>query len=133
MKLLVTGGTFFVSRFGATYFVDKGHEIFVISRGNHQQVRGVSLIKSDRLKEHHFDAVLDICAYNEADVRNLLDGLATYDDYIMISSSAVYPGTLPQPFNEQQPVGENKIWGPYGLNKIAAERYLLEHNPQAGR
>ena len=115
MKILVTGGTVFVSRFIATYFVNKGNEVFVLNRGNHKQVQGASLIKSDRhnlmdkLKKHHFNAILDICAYNETDVKDLINGLATYDDYILISSSAVYPETLSQPFNENQTIGGNKI------------------------
>jgi nucleoside-diphosphate-sugar epimerase len=137
MKILLTGGTVFVSRFVATYFINKGHEVFVLNRGTHEQVQGVSLIKSDRhylndsLKKHHFNAIFDICAYNEADVETLLEGLATYDDYILISSSAVYPETLTQPFNEKQPLGENKIWGSYGIGKIAAEKFLMNHNPHA--
>ena len=137
MKILVTGGTVFVSRFIATYFVNKGNEVFVLNRGNHKQVQGASLIKSDRhnlmdkLKKHHFNAILDICAYNETDVKDLINGLATYDDYILISSSAVYPETLSQPFNENQTIGGNKIWGAYGIGKIAAERFLLNQNPHA--
>lgn len=57
----------------------------------------------------HFDAVLDICAYNEKDIGGLLEALDSYDDYIFISSSAVYPETLKQPFNERQRTGKNKI------------------------
>lgn len=39
----------------------------------------------------------------------------------MISSIAVYPETNPQPFTEDQPIGENRFWGAYGTNKIEAE------------
>lgn len=137
MKYLITGGTVFVSKFVAAYFVHKGHEVFVLNRGTKAQVDGVNLIKADRallndsLNEMSFDAVIDVCAYNEADIKNLLDANVKFKDYIFISSSAVYPETLPQPFNEKQPVGRNSIWGDYGTNKIEAENYLLSTCPTA--
>ena len=31
-KVLVTGGTVFVSKFAAQYFVDKGYEVYVLNR-----------------------------------------------------------------------------------------------------
>lgn len=136
MKILVTGGTVFASRFTAEYFARR-HEVFVLNRGNRPQSEGVTLIKADRhapgdtLKGYSFDAVIDVCAYNEADVRELLDGLGEFGCYVMVSSSAVYPETLPQPFNERQEIGANSIWGDYGVNKIAAERALTERVPDA--
>ncbi len=137
MKYLITGGTVFVSKFVASYFVHKGHDVFVLNRGTKTQVDGVRLIKADRallngsLNEMSFDAVIDVCAYNKADIKNLLDTNVKFKDYIFISSSAVYPETLPQPFNEKQPVGRNSIWGDYGTNKIDAENYLLSTCPTA--
>lgn len=137
MKILVTGGTVFASRFTAEYFAAKGHEVFVLNRGNRLQSKGVTLIQADRhalgdvLKAHSFDAVIDVCAYNEADIRDLLDGLGEFGRYIMVSSSAVYPETLPQPFIESQTVSANGIWGAYGTDKIAAERALMERVPGA--
>ena len=136
-RILINGGTVFVGKYTATYFVNKGYDVYVINRGNHEQVDGVKVIKSDRhllngvLKNTHFDAVLDTCSYEEPDVKDILHELESYDDYIMISSSAVYPETLPQPFWENQPVGPNQIWGGYGMGKIAAEKYLMAHNPNA--
>ena len=127
MKILVTGGTVFASRYTAEYFTEKCHDVFVLNRGNDVQSVGVTHIKADChalgdvLKNHRFDAVLDVTAYNGTDVRELLDGLGEYGTYILISSSAVYPETLPQPLNEEQTVGENSFWGKYGTDKIEAE------------
>lgn len=93
-RILINGGTIFVSRYTATYFVKKGYDVYVINRGNHPQVDGVKFIKSDRhllngiLKNIHFDAVLDTCSYEELDVKDILNELESYDDYILISSSA---------------------------------------------
>lgn len=134
---MFTGGTVFVSKYVTAYFVEKGHDVYTLNRGNREQVNGSFHIKADRsflsssLKNIHFDAVIDVCGYNESDIKNLLNGLSSFDDYIFISSSAVYPETLPQPFNENQTVGENKLWGAYGTNKIDAEKYLLQHYPNA--
>lgn len=137
MKILVTGGTVFASRFTAEYFAQKGHSVYVLNRGNRPQSDGVTLIKADRhalsdtLKGQSFDAVIDVCAYNEADIRDLLDGLGEFGCFIMVSSSAVYPETLPRPFTESQTVGANSVWGRYGTDKIAAEKALTERVPEA--
>lgn len=134
MKILVTGGTVFASRFTAEYFAKK-HEVYVLNRGTKPQSEGVHAIIADRhnlgetLKKYDFDAVLDVCGYNENDVRDLLCGLGNFGTYILVSSSAVYPETLAQPFREEYEIGANTIWGEYGLNKIKAERYLAEKCP----
>lgn len=136
-KILITGGTTFVSRFTAEYYVNKGYEVYVINRNSKEQVNGVKLIDCDRtklenrLKGMHFDAVLDITAYTEEHVRTLLNALDSFDDYIFISSSAVYPETNPQPFTENQVCGKNSVWGDYGTNKLAAEKYLIDNLPSA--
>lgn len=131
MKILVTGGTVFASRYTAEYF-SKKHEVYVLNRGTRPQSDGVTLIKADRhalgdvLKPYKFDAVLDICAYNGKDVSELVDALGKFGTYILISSSAVYPETMAQPFREDQMLGMNTIWGKYGTDKIAAENTLLD-------
>lgn len=83
------------------------------------------------LKDYHFDVVFDITAYNANDVDSLLDGLGSFDDYILISSSSVYPEYCAQPFTENTPIGENKIWGKYGMGKVEAERALQARVPGA--
>ncbi|MDE6363094.1 MAG: NAD-dependent epimerase/dehydratase family protein [Lachnospiraceae bacterium] len=140
-KLLVTGGTVFVSRFIAEYFAQKGDEVSVLNRNQHPQPSQTTLIEADRhhvgdiLKQQSFDAVLDVTAYTGKDVNDLLDGMGTlnrqFQDYVLISSGAVYPETLPPPFLETQQTGENKYWGVYGVNKIQAETALLNKVPDA--
>lgn len=129
-NMLITGGTTFVSRYAAEYFADK-YQVFVLNRNTRPQSHGVTLIEGDRhdlggkLQGLHFDVVLDITAYTGEDVTDLLDALDSFDDYLLISSSAVYPETAPQPFSEETPTGPNKIWGKYGTDKIDAEQALL--------
>lgn len=132
MKILVTGGTVFVSKFIAEYFCVRGHEVLVLNRNTRPQLPHVKLIECDRgaigskLRGLYFDAVIDVNAYNAKDIDNLLDGLDAFNTYVMISSSAVYPETLDTPFKESDRTGENKFWGEYGKNKIAAESALVK-------
>ena len=136
-KILVTGGTVFVSKYVAEYYVNQGDEVYVLNRGHKKQPQGVKFIEADRhelgsvLKDKVFDVVLDVTAYTKTDVTDLLDALGDFKDYIFISSSAVYPETAKQPFVEEEKTALNKFWGDYGTNKIEAEQELLKRVPQA--
>lgn len=131
-KILVTGGTTFVSKYVAEYFVNIGYEVYVLNRNTKLQVQGAKLIEADRhnlngiLKNMFFDVVTDITAYNADDIRDLIEELGSFGQYIMISSSAVYPEYEVQPFLEDAKKSANKYWGAYGTDKIEAENALLE-------
>ena len=135
-KVLVTGGTVFVSRYIAEYYVEKGYEVYVLNRNTKEQSKGVNLIQADRhdigdmLKAIYFDIVIDT-AYTAHDVEMLLDALGEYGDYILISSSAVYPEYALQPFAEETALAVNRYWGIYGTNKIEAEAVLQKRNLNA--
>lgn len=137
MKILVTGGTTFVSRYVAEYFVNSGNDVTVINRNSRKQVRGVTLINCDRtnlgdiLKDVHFDLIIDVTAYTKEHIETLLESGVSFEDYIFISSSAVYPETNKQPFTEEQSCGQNSIWGNYGTNKLEAEEFLISKYPKA--
>lgn len=144
-KILVTGGTIFVSRYIAEYYThfvpeytcEQEAHVYVMNRNTHSQVDGVTLIEcdknniGDKLRGYDFDVVIAVNIYTKDEMKNLLDGLDNVKDFVFISSSAVYPETLPQPFTEEQECGPNSIWGDYGVNKREAEEYLLSHVPQA--
>ncbi len=136
-NVLVTGGTVFVSRYVAEYYVNKGYRVFVLNRNNRKQVEGAILIEADRrcigekLSGLHFDLIADITAYTGEDVERLTDAVGSYEDYILISSSAVYPQDTPQPFSENARTGRNKFWGKYGTDKLAAEEMLRTKVPNA--
>ena len=135
-KILVTGGTVFVSRYIAEYYVKNGCDVYVLNRNSKEQSDGVNLIQADRhnlgetLRDFNFDVVIDT-AYNCNDVEMLLGALGDYKDYVLISSSAVYPEYSEQPFKEDSLLGVNKYWGKYGTDKIEAEAALLKRNPNA--
>ncbi|GAA0180946.1 SDR family oxidoreductase [Clostridium sediminicola] len=130
-RILVTGGTVFVSKYIAKYFQSKNYEVYVLNRGTKKQIKNVNLICADRnnledyLQQYSFDAIIDVCGYNQKDIKNILDAVGEFKDYIFISSSAVYPETNIQPFSENQSIGLNTIWGKYGTDKIEAEEYLI--------
>ena len=134
--ILVTGGTVFVSRYIAEYFVAKGDDVYVINRNTRLQSDGVKLIQADRhepgdvLRKYHFDVVIDT-AYNSDDINLLLDALESYNEYILISSSSVYPEYCSQPFSEETQTGVNMYWGKYGTDKIKAEKALVQRVPGA--
>lgn len=134
--ILITGGTVFVSKYIAEYYVKKGYEVYVLNRNTKEQVKSIKLIQADRqhignaLQHIHFNVIIDT-AYTSNDITSLLDALNTYDNYIFISSSAVYSESSPQPFKENTSLSRNKFWGTYGLNKIEAEKTLTKRKPDA--
>ncbi len=136
-KILVTGGTVFVSKYLAEYYTLVGNEVYTFNRATHPQSHGVKLIKGDKtkvcpeLKKYNFDLVLAVNIYTEKEMLNLLDSLGDVGSFVFISSSAVYPESTPLPFNVNRPTGKNSIWGDYGTNKIAAENALLKAKPDA--
>lgn len=83
------------------------------------------------LKKYHFDVVLDATGFDRKDIDDLLDALGSFDKYIFISSSAVYPETEITPFPEISNIGPNVFWGKYGTDKIDAEEALKTRNPNA--
>lgn len=131
-KVLITGGTTFVSKYAAKYFKEHNYDVYVLNRNTKPQVEGVTLIEGNRhelgekLKAIHFDVVADITAYDAADIIDLYEALGSFDQYIMISSSAVYPENGVQPLKEDSRMAVNKFWGKYGTDKIDAEKCLLE-------
>ena len=140
-NILVTGGTVFVSKMVAKYFASKKfnekYKVYVLNRNNHPQVKNVELINSSRenlgekLEKYNFDIIIDITSYTKDDVKSILDSLGNsknnLSEYILLSSSAIYPETLNLPFKESDEVGKNIFWKDYGINKIEAEKYLLEN------
>ena len=131
-KVLITGGTTFVSKYAAKYFKEHNYDVYVLNRNTKPQVEGVTLIEGNRhelgekLKAIHFDVVADSTAYDAADIIDLYEALGSFDQYIMISSSAVYPENGVQPLKEDSRMAVNKFWGKYGTDKIDAEKCLLE-------
>ena len=136
-KILITGGTTFVSKYAAKYFLEREYEVYVLNRNTRPQIQGVTLIEGDRhelgdkIRDIHFDIVADITAYHADDILDLCEALGSFGQYIMISSSAVYAENDRQPLKEDAKKAVNKFWKKYGTDKIEAEKCLLERVPDA--
>ena len=82
----------------------------------------------DRFIQYHVDSGAEITLMYTKEESMQRDEFGTY---IMVSSSAVYPETEKQPFREQTRLGQNRLWGKYGTDKIEAEERLLKMVPDA--
>ena len=53
-RFLITGGTVFVSRYIAEYYVSKGYDVYVLNRNTKEQSKGVKLIQADRKRTSQY-------------------------------------------------------------------------------
>ncbi len=99
MKLLVLGGTIFLGRHIVDIALERGYEVTLFNRGQHNAdlYPGVEKLRGDRdgdleaLKGRQWDAVIDTCGYFPRIVRDSAELLAdAVDHYTFISSISVY-------------------------------------------
>jgi nucleoside-diphosphate-sugar epimerase len=144
MRVLVAGGTEFVSLHLVRALLRDGHEVAVLNRGRRpERLPGsVRTIVADR-KDHPalgralagqpFEAVVDVsyAPTTGADVAALLDGLGPSLRHAMfVSTGRVYDHALPIPFSEA--TTRNLYWGEYARNKIEGEDVLLARHRDRG-
>jgi nucleoside-diphosphate-sugar epimerase len=138
MRLLVLGGTVFLSRAVAADALARGHDVTCAARGTSGSVpEGARLVQVDRTQPlpdlGEFDAVVDV-ARHPSWVRN---AVAAYADahWVFVSTVNVYaddatpggtPATLPlvEAIEEDVDLKENPE--AYGPMKVACERAVLE-------
>ncbi|MBI4610060.1 MAG: NAD-dependent epimerase/dehydratase family protein [Candidatus Rokubacteria bacterium] len=144
MRVLVMGGTEFVSLHLVRALVRDGHAVTVFNRGrqSHRLPAGVELIAGDRkghaglataLAGRAFDAVCDVtyAPTTGEDVAALADAVAQNQPHVIfMSSGRVYDHALPIPYDEDTPRGE--YWGDYARHKTAGEDALLERHRATG-
>lgn len=134
MNVLIIGGTGVLSSAVTSEALKKGYSITMINRGNHEILEGVNLIKSskndlDYIKLHiqgkHFDAVADFLCYTPEETKKSYLFYSKYaDQYLYISSMAVYDKTVEGPLTEDHAKGL-KIWK-YSTDKWASEVMINE-------
>ena len=143
MRVLVMGGTEFISLHLVRELRAGGHEVAVFNRGRHPErlPGGVESITGDRknhaaLRERlagcRFDGVFDI-AYAPTggeDVAALLGSLEGRPHVIFVSTGRVYDHNLAIPYSEETPRGP--YWGDYARHKIASEDVLFERHQTGG-
>lgn len=139
MRILVMGGTSFVSKAFAMYAIEKGYTVDIFTRGQTEvDYTGVNLHhKGDRHSQKDlkqlgsipYDFIVDVNAYTEEDVKLLVNALDTSNlkRYVLCSTVSVYKtpevgATIAEDF----PTGYDEAFGgDYGYNKFKAEQFLL--------
>jgi nucleoside-diphosphate-sugar epimerase len=143
MRVLVIGGTEFISLALVRALLRDRREVTVFNRGRHPDrlPAGVGAIAGDRkdhpalrerLRGHRFDGVVDVTYAPTLgeDVAALADALEGAPHVVFVSTARVYDHTLPIPYAEDTPRGF--YWGDYARHKIAGEDALLERHRARG-
>lgn len=134
MKVLFIGGTGNISSASSRLALDKGWDLFLLTRGNSDIVlKDARIIKADiadrdRIKElvkgHYFDAVVNWVAFGPKDIErdyNLFKDCT--DQYVFISSASCYQKPLGHPVITESTPLANPFWD-YSREKIACEELL---------
>jgi len=144
MRVLVLGGTEFISLHLVRALRRDGHEVAVLNRGRQpDRVQpDVRVIVCDRLDHaalakalarERADGLIDVsyAPTTGADVAAVIDALqGRIGHAIFVSTGRVHDHALPIPYPEDTPRG--LYWGEYAKNKIAGEdAYMAAH--EAGR
>ncbi|MBD2869914.1 SDR family oxidoreductase [Paenibacillus arenilitoris] len=144
MKVLFIGGTGLISEAVSKLTVEKGHELYLLNRGNRESFvpEGTKVITGDirdprsasaALEGRQFDVVVDWIAFTQEHVRadiELFRGRTK--QYVFISSASAYQKP-PEHYiiTEDSTPLENRYWQ-YSRDKIACERLLMEERERSG-
>ena len=135
MKVLVIGGTYFLGRV-FTMFSNEKYDLTLVNRGRYSMkdyhVKEIHFDRhnKDEWKKVHgkFDAVVDFCAYDEDDIRLVLDNIdASIKKYIYISTVDVYERGTNKVLDETGKLEERRFGGEMGAyiyGKILLEKEL---------
>lgn len=143
MKALFIGGTGTISTAITKLAVQKGVELYLLNRGNHNDnlPEGIKYIQADIYNEEEvnkklegmtFDVVADFIVFDtkalERDIR-LFKGKTK--QYIFISSASAYQKPLASPVITENTPLMNPYWE-YSRNKISCEELLLKEYRENG-
>jgi UDP-glucose 4-epimerase len=144
VRVLVIGGTEFVSLHLVRALLREGHEVAVLNRGRQpgRVPAGVRTIVCDR-KDHaalratlageRVDGLVDItyAPTTGEDVEALLDALdGRVGHAVFVSTGRVHDHALPIPYHEDTP--RTLYWGEYAKLKIAGEDAYLRRHRERG-
>ncbi len=139
-NVLIIGGTYFTGRVFAIIANQAGYGLTFINRGTYSMkyLGDVTEYKCDRhdiaglkaIPAGTYDAVVDFCAYEPGDCRNLLGSLnIKASQYILISTADVYDRSIRTPKDETTPLQDHLgncmaadyMWNKRNLELEAAE------------
>jgi nucleoside-diphosphate-sugar epimerase len=143
VRVLVAGGTEFISLHLVRALLRDGHQVVALNRGRQpgRLPAGVRTIVADR-KDHaalrkalageRFDGLVDVtyAPTTGEDVEALLDAPAATGHVLFVSTGRVYDHGRPIPFDEDTP--RTLYWGEYARHKIAGEDVLLARHRERG-
>jgi UDP-glucose 4-epimerase len=144
MRVLVIGGTEFISLHLVQALRREGHAVAVLNRGRQpgRLPSGVARIVCDRqdhaaltraLAGERFDGLVDVtyAPTTGNDVAALLDALDGRAGHVLfVSTGRVYDHARPMPLDEDAP--RNLFWGEYAKLKTAGEDELLRRHRERG-
>jgi nucleoside-diphosphate-sugar epimerase len=143
VRVLVVGGTEFISLHLVQALQRDGHRVAVLNRGRQPErlPTGVERLVADRkdpaalrtvLGGQRFDGVVDVtyAPTTGEDVTALLDAPAATGHVLFVSTARVYDHARPIPYDEDTP--RNLYWGEYAKNKIAGEDVLFARHRERG-
>jgi nucleoside-diphosphate-sugar epimerase len=143
VRVLVVGGTEFISLHLVRALQRDGHRVAVLNRGRQPErvPTGVERLVADRkdpaalqavLGGQRFDGLVDVtyAPTTGEDVAAMLDAPAAVGHVIFVSTARVYDHAQPIPYDEDTP--RNLYWGEYAKNKIAGEDVLLARHRERG-
>lgn len=136
MKVLFIGGTGNISLSSTRLAIERGIDIFLLTRGTSQEVPkgAVSLVADindetkvkELIKDHYFDTVVNWIAFTPEDIkRDFRLFTNKTDQYIFISSASCYQKPLSHPVITESTPLANPYWD-YSRNKIACEDELMD-------
>jgi len=146
LKILVIGGSNFIGRHVVRELLSTGNEVTLFNRGNHPQKDenlSVRHLSGDRflpgsiqsvITTEHFDAVIDMVAYDAPETTLAIQQLQGHcDRYIMISTASVYAEPMASPIHETDPLIESDDHRlAYGHKKVLAERAAFHAHTETG-
>jgi nucleoside-diphosphate-sugar epimerase len=144
VRVLVVGGTEFISLHLVQALQRDGHRVAVLNRGRQPErlPAGVERLVADRkdpaalrtaLGGQRFDGLVDVsyAPTTGEDVEAMLEAPAAVGHVIFVSTARVYDHAQPIPYDEETP--RNLYWGEYAKNKIAGEDVLLRRSRERGQ
>jgi nucleoside-diphosphate-sugar epimerase len=137
MKVLFIGGTGIITTDTARLAIARGYDVTLLNRGTSKLVpEGARQLHADVydrnalervLGDESFDVILDCISYTPSELRYKLDMLrGRYQQFVFISSTAVYARGVELPITENSMIG-NFGWN-YGYNKAACEHELARED-----
>ena len=144
MRVLILGGTEFISLHLVRALLAAGHEVVVLNRGRRPDrlPPTVTRLVADRLNHpalraalagQRFDGLVDVtyAPTTGGDVTAVLDALdGRLGHAVLVSTGRVYDHARPIPFDED--TARTLYWGEYAKNKIAGEDALFARHRAQG-